>query len=224
MSCEGFIERLHNYVPEKDITFVPNWPLMKYSPNHNRRLSGKFNFTFAGNIGKVQNLDNIVRGFSKFTQKGYSEVYLNIIGDGSYLTELQELVKKENICNVNFLGRKPLSEMSDYYAASDVLIISLKDTPLYEIMIPSKFQAYLATHKPIYAIFKGEIKKIVEEYGLGIVAHPSNIEEIAVGLEAFLNLSDIQMKSISENSLRLLNSVFNREKIIEQINSIYWRS
>ena len=89
---------------------------------------------------------------------------------------------------------------------------------------PSKFQAYLATHKPIYAIFKGEIKKIVEEYGLGIVAHPSNIEEIAAGLEAFLNLSDIQMKSISENSLRLLNSVFNREKIIEQINSIYWRS
>ena len=46
----------------------------------------------------------------------------------------------------------------------------------------------------------------------------------AAGLEAFLNLSDIQMKSISENSLRLLNSVFNREKIIEQINSIYWRS
>ena len=224
VSCEGFIERLHNYVPEKDITFVPNWSLMKYSPNQNRRLSGKFNFTFAGNIGKVQNLDNIVRGFSKFTQKGYSEVYLNIIGDGSYLTELQELVKKENICNVNFLGRKPLSEMSDYYASSDVLIISLKDTPLYEIMIPSKFQAYLATHKPIYAIFKGEIKKIVEEYGLGIVAHPSNIEEIAAGLEAFLNLSDIQMKSISENSLRLLNSVFNREKIIEQINSIYWRS
>lgn len=224
VSCEGFIEHLHNYVPEKEIIFIPNWSLIKFSPSQKKLLSGKFNFTFAGNIGKVQNLDNIVRGFSRFTQKGYSEVYLNIIGDGSYLAELQELVKKENICNVNFIGRKPLSEMSDYYAASDVLIISLKDTPLYEIMIPSKFQAYLTTHKPIYAIFKGEIKKIVEEYGLGMVAHPSNVDEIAAGLEAFLNLSDVQMKSISENSLRLLNSVFNREKIIEQINSIYWRS
>ena len=90
-------------------------------------------------------------------------------------------------------------------------------------MIPSKFQAYLATHKPIYAVFKGEVKRIVEENGLGIVAHPSDINEIASGMEAFLNMSDSQMKSISENSFRLLDSVYNREKIIGKINAIFWR-
>ncbi len=223
VSCKGFVERLHRYVPEKEIIFVPNWSLMKYTPSHKKSLPGKFNFTFAGNIGKVQNLENIIHGFSKFVEE-YPEVYLNIIGDGSYLAELKELVNKEKIRNINFMGRKPLSEMSDYYEASDVLIISLKDTPIYEIMVPSKFQAYLTTHKPIYAVFKGEVKKMVEEYGLGMVAHPSDINEIASGLEAFLKLSCDQMKCISENSFRLLDSVFNREKIIEKINLIFWRS
>lgn len=223
VSCKGFIDRIHRYVPDKEIVFVPNWPLMEYVPKGKQSLPGKFNFTFAGNIGKVQNLENIVLGFSRCSKK-HSDVFLNIIGDGSYMTGLKNLVGREGICNVNFTGRKPLSEMSDYYEASDVLIISLKDIPLYEIMIPSKFQAYLATHKPIFAVFKGEVKRMVEEYQLGIVAHPSDIEEISGGFEKFLNLSKEQMEGFAEHSSYLLDTVFDRNKIIEIINTLFWRN
>ena len=223
VSCKGFIDRIHRYVPDKEIVFVPNWSLMEYVPKGKQSLPGKFNFTFAGNIGKVQNLENIVLGFSRCSKK-HSDVFLNIIGDGSYMTGLKNLVDREGICNVNFTGRKPLSEMSDYYEASDVLIISLKDTPLYEIMIPSKFQAYLTTHKPIFAVFKGEVKRMVEEYQLGIVAHPSDIEEISGGFEKFLNLSKEQMEGFAEHSSYLLDTVFDRNKIIEIINTLFWRN
>lgn len=223
VSCKGFIDRIHRYVPDKEIVFVPNWSLMEYVPKGKQSLPGKFNFTFAGNIGKVQNLENIVLGFSRCSKK-HSDVFLNIIGDGSYMTGLKNLVDRDGICNVNFTGRKPLSEMSDYYEASDVLIISLKDTPLYEIMIPSKFQAYLTTHKPIFAVFKGEVKRMVEEYQLGIVAHPSDIEEISGGFEKFLNLSKEQMEGFAEHSSYLLDTVFDRNKIIEIINTLFWRN
>lgn len=223
VSCKGFIERIHRYVPNKEVVFVPNWSLMEYAPKKMRSLPGRFNFTFAGNIGKVQNLENIVQGFSKCSEK-HSDVFLNIIGDGSYLAELKDIVTKEGICNVNFMGRKPLSEMSDYYEASDVLIISLKDTPLYEIMIPSKFQAYLTTHKPIFAIFKGEVKRLVEEYQLGISAHPSDIKDIARGFEAFLDFPKDRMERFFDNSSQLLNTVFSRNKIINDINTLFWGS
>ena len=222
VSCEGFIERIHRYVPEKEIRFVPNWPLVEYIPTGKQTLPGRFNFTFAGNIGKVQNLENVVLGFSICSQK-YPDVFLNIIGDGSYLAELKELVNKEGIRNVNFTGRKPLSEMSGYYEASDVLIISLKDTSLYEIMIPSKFQAYLVTHKPIYAIFKGEVKRLVENYRLGIATAPSDIEGIAQGFEYFLCSPKEQMERFADNSSQLLDTVFNRNRIISLINSIFWK-
>jgi len=221
VSCEGFIERIHRYVPNKQINFVPNWSLMEYKPTKEKNLPGKFNFTFAGNIGKVQNLDNIVKGFGLFV-KNHPEAWLNIIGDGSYLKELADLVEKEKIPNVHFTGRKSLMEMPDYYKASDVLIISLKDVPLYEIMIPSKFQAYLTTNKPIFSIFKGEVSDMVNKYQIGITAHPSDVENIAVGFERFMSLSKEEIQNLSKNSELLLNKVFNKTNIINNINSIFW--
>lgn len=221
VSCEGFIERIHRYVPNKEIAFAPNWSLVKYEPRENVKLPGEFNFTFAGNIGKVQNLDNVVKGFGLFVKQNPT-AYLNIIGDGSYLNELKDLVRDENIQNVNFTGRKPLSEMSDYYAASDVLIISLKNVPLYEIMIPSKFQAYLMTQKPIYAIMSGEVRKVVERYEIGFGALPDNIEDIARGFLRFLGLSSAEKERMSQSATTLLSNVFNRQQIIEKINSYVW--
>src|SRR5690606_40276263 len=58
-------------------------------------------------------------------------------------------VCSSDLSNVNFTGRKPVHTMPNYFAASDVLLISLVDVPLYEIMIPSKFQTYLTAKKPI---------------------------------------------------------------------------
>lgn len=223
VSCEGFIARLRQYVsPEKEIVFIPNWSLLKYNPQEKKNLPGRFNFTFAGNIGKVQNLENIVLGFSKFVVD-YPDVYLNIIGDGSFLPELKKIVSEKKIANVNFTGRKPLNEMSDYYKASDVLILSLKDTLLYEIMIPSKFQAYLSAQKPIFALFNGEVRNLVEKYHIGLGANPSDIKDISQGFKKFLQLSGDEVESFSKNASDLLYSVFNREKIIERINNIVWK-
>lgn len=221
VSCEGFTERIRRYVPEKDIEFAPNWSLMEYNPTGKIKLPGSFNFTFAGNIGKVQNLDNVVRGFGLFV-KNNPNAYLNIIGDGSYLQELKDIVKNENIANINFTGRIPLSEMSNYYQASDVLIISLKNVLLYEIMIPSKFQAYLTTQKPIYAIFNGEVRNIVEHYQIGYGSFPDDIEDISKGFSYFLNLTDDNIKQISNNANTLLETTFNKTKIIEKINNRVW--
>lgn len=221
VSCEGFIERIQRYTPNKKINFIPNWSLMEYHPTNKKKLPGKFNFTFAGNIGKVQNLDYIINGFYLFV-KNHPEAWLNIIGDGSHLSELKSLVKEKGITNVNFTGRKPLSEMSDYYEASDVLIISLKDVPLYEIMIPSKFQAYLTTQKPIYSIFKGEVSNMVKKYNIGITAHPSDIDDIAIGFNKFLEMPTDELAKYSKNSTDLLNHIFNKQTIIKTINNIFW--
>ena len=220
VSCEGFIERIHRYVPGKEVVFAPNWSLVKYEPRDNVKLPGVFNFTFAGNIGKVQNLDNVVRGFGLYV-KDNPAACLNIIGDGSYLDGLKKLVRNENIQNVNFAGRKPLSEMFGYYAASDVLIISLKNVPLYEIMIPSKFQAYLMTQKPIYAIMSGEVRRMVEQYEIGFGSHPDNIEEIASGFSRFPGLSGAEKERMSQSAAKL-GRVFDRQQIIEKIDRYVW--
>ncbi len=72
---KGYIPKLKRYVKEKPFYWIPNWSLMEYSPKGSVNLPGKFNFTFTGNIGKVQNLKNVILGFEIFVTE-HNECYL----------------------------------------------------------------------------------------------------------------------------------------------------
>ena len=103
---------------------------------------------------------------------------LNIIGDGSYLIELQLLTKTESIKNVVVWGRKPVNDMYKYFQASDFLIVSLIDKPIFSLTVPAKTQTYIAMNKPILAILNGDAAAIIEENKLGFSVAPNALEDI----------------------------------------------
>jgi len=133
VSCKGFKGKVEKYVPSARIIFSPQWlpdDLNFDQVTPHKLLKEGFNFTFAGNIGKVQNLENVIRGFA-LASKSNNQIKLNIIGDGSNLENLKNIVKEENIGNVFFWGRRPLKEMPKWFEGSDVLVISLMDKPYF---------------------------------------------------------------------------------------------
>jgi len=221
VSCKGFIPILQQYIDDKPFYWIPNWSLVRYIPKGSIQLPGKYNFTFAGNIGKVQNLENVVKGFELFVAD-HKNCFLNIIGDGSNLVALKELVIQRKIANINFIGSKSSSEMSDYFQASDVLIISLIESPIFGLTIPSKFQAYLGTSKPILGIIIGEVKSLIEENGIGFTAIPNDHKDIALSFEKFMKLSPDEIEKISINSKKLSESSFSRQMLIDQLTKIFW--
>lgn len=224
VSCSGFSSKVSCYLKiDKPISWVPNWPIINSEPNEPMHLPGKFNFTFAGNIGKVQNLDKVLLGFKSITNN-YPDAWLNLVGDGSALEDLKALVQKEEIKNINFVGRKPLEQMPDYFAGSDVLLISLVDSPIYEIMIPSKFQTYLNYQKPIFGIMKGEVPQLISGFGLGLCANPDDIIQISLRFEEFLTLSEMTINQMGKASKELLGSTFERKKNINQLTEIIFAS
>lgn len=220
VSCEGFIPKIQRYVNNKSFYWIPNWSLVAYQPTSKVALKGKFNFTFAGNVGKVQNLENVILGFEQFVNDN-TDSYLNIIGDGSNLEELKELVSAKNIINIDFLGRKPLNEMANYFQASDVLIISLIDSPVFELTIPAKFQAYLETSKPIMGIIKGEVCSLIDENSIGYTAGPNEIEDIGITFKKFKCLTPQELDTIATNSKNLLELRFSRKKLIDKLTAIF---
>lgn len=220
VSCEGFSKRLESYLKmPKAVLWVPNWPIISEKSISPKKLPGKFNFTFAGNIGKVQNLDMVILAFKKISLE-FPDAWLNLIGDGSNLPELKSLVELNGIKNVNFEGRRPLKEMPDYFEGSDVLVLSLVGYPIYEIMIPSKFQTYLNYEKPIFAIMKGEVPQMATNYSLGLCASPDSLEEIEVGFKKFLQIDSQSLLEMGKNSKKLLENSFKREKNIDQLTTL----
>mgnify|MGYP001810119436 CR=1 FL=1 len=215
--CEGQKKSILNYVKDKNMHYIPNWALFENSDNkHTVILSDKFNFTFAGNIGKVQNLENVIKGFV-LAQKEINSIQLNIIGDGSFLEHLRKMVKDEKIDNVVFWGRKKANEIPAYLNASDVLIISLIDDPIFEVTIPSKFQTYLMAEKPLFCVMNGELRNIVEKHNLGHCASPSDIDDIK---NKFLEFNKIDAKNLVFN-IKKIQGTFDRKKAINDLTDLF---
>ena len=219
VSCKGFKRKIEKYVSDARMIFSPQWvpdELNFENVTPHESLKEGFNFTFAGNIGKVQNLENVIRGFA-LAAKSNPQIKLNIIGDGSNLEALKNIVNEEKIANVYFWGRRPLKEMPRWFEGSDVLIISLIDEPIFSLTVPAKFQAYLASGKPIYCVMNGEVADLVTNNKIGFVVQPDDINDIQLGFEKFLNTPKKEIKSFGDNMRLLVNNEFERNKIIQQM-------
>lgn len=220
ITAKGFDKKIKQYLlEEKKIEYMPNWAdvLNKNLEAFVFSKEEKTNFTFAGNIGKVQNLENIILSFASLPRNFIDKSQLNIIGDGSNLKELKRIVKREGYSNVIFWGRKPRSEMYKYYKSSDYLIVSLVDKPIFSLTVPAKTQTYIAAEKPIFGVIKGETEELIKEYNLGYCSEPNNINEIQDNLKKAIESKTNERLKFSENCKKLTHTFFNKEKVISSL-------
>lgn len=202
----------------KDITYIPNW----LETTENRKSSLIFlpdfiHFTFTGNISKYQNLRNVIKGFQTANIKNG---ILHIVGDGSYKAEIDELINSNGYKNIILHGRRPNNEMNDIMNQSDILILSLINNEGIEKTEPLKLQSYLSSGKPILGVLNGSCKEIIEEHQLGITTSPDDIEDIAKGFLSIIDFSKRESDNIKTRAHQLMETRFNKEKIIQRINTV----
>jgi glycosyltransferase involved in cell wall biosynthesis len=221
ISGKGFESKLEPYV-KKDLIFhyVPNWAdnlnmdVEAFIFNKEKRVQ----FTFAGNIGKVQNLENIIKAFLGLPVEEQNKAQLNIIGDGSHLEIIKQIA--QNNQNIIFHGKKPRDEMSKYYKGSDFLIVSLIDEPIFNVTIPAKTQTYIAAKKPILAIISGDTAKLIKDNHLGFCASPNNIKDIKQTFLTALSVNESEINKFTTNCDFLTQTIFNKEKTIQLLEDI----
>ena len=222
VSGKGFESKLSPYVG-KDLIFhyLPNWAddlddnLQSINFGKSKDLT---HFTFAGNIGKVQNLENIINAFCLLPDEYQEKSQLNIIGDGSNLDNLKLLAN--NNLNIVFYGNKPRLDMASYYKASDFLIISLIDKPIFSVTVPAKTQTYIAAKKPILAIINGDTARIIQENNLGLYVNPSKVDAISTMFQRCIDMSQTERQNFNNENDHLLATIFNKEKTIDKLLSL----
>ena len=120
------------------------------------------------------------------------------------------MVKARNLSNVLIIERQPKEKMQKILSLCDLSIVSLKDTPLFSSVIPSKIFESMAMGIPILMSTPiGEATEIIQENKVGIVIPPENpisLSQAILDLEK--NKSKIQL--LSENS-KLTANKFNRK-------------
>ena len=165
----------------------------------------------------MQNLDNIILAFGSLSDDLLQKAQLNIVGDGSHMEVLQNLIEAHGIKNVVFWGRQPRETMYQYFLASDFLIVSLINEAIFSLTVPAKTQTYIAAHKPILAIIKGETAQIVQENNLGYIADPNDIDAIKNIFHNAINSNEAEIRKFTQNCEYLTNTIFNKENILDSL-------
>lgn len=161
-------------------------------------LAGRFNIVFAGTMGKAQALDAVLDAAGLLKDR-YPVIQFVLVGGGVEVERLQQKAKKMQLANVLFLPRRPVSEIGQILNLADVLLVHLKDDPLFKITIPSKMQAYMAAGRPILVGVRGDAADLVECAKAGISCAPENPISIAESVEQLFAMLRTQLEAMGNN-------------------------
>ena len=176
-------------VTQKDIELAKQFGLLE-----------KFVVGYVGTHGMAHALDNVLQAASLLQE--YPEILFLFAGGGAYKSTLDKLISELNLNNVVSIQRQPKSAMPRLWSLCDVSLISLKNVPLFESVIPSKIFESMGMGLPMIAsIPEGEASKIIEDAGAGVLVAPECVNELANEiLELYKNKT--QLKDMASSSYK----------------------
>ncbi len=134
---------------------------------------------------------NIQRGAEEavLAMQYLQDAVLLIIGSGDVLPVLKELVKTHQLEEkVIFTGKLPPDELRARTRLADIGLTLDKDTNLnYRYSLPNKIFDYIHAGIPVLASDLPEVKRIVNDYGVGQVTATHDPEKIAEALQQMLH-------------------------------------
>lgn len=220
ISSRGFREMLlKRNVPNELIRYLPNWNDADLHSSLNvaiPKMPTGFIIMFAGNLGEAQNLENVLAAANKL--KECLDIHWVFVGDGRKRPWMENYVKANELsATVHLLGRYPIETMPLFFKKADIMLVSLSDSPVFNMTLPAKVQAYMANAKPILAMLNGEGQDIVNEAACGFCVDANDIDEMAKSVKHIAALSKEKMKDLGQRGYQFYISNFQKEKCIGEI-------
>lgn len=195
--------------------------VMRYAPQHANDVlplikneeHDSLNFVFMGNVGISQNVQCFIKACSHI--KDRHDFKIHIIGSGAMLEEVISLAKELKVDDsVIFHGRKPKSDMPQYYGIADVCLVSLRDEGAVSWTIPGKVQEYMSAGKPILASISGDTEFIINDASCGKTLKNDDIEGIAETIQEWVKNPAV-LKDMGKSSRWYYEEHFTLKKHVD---------
>jgi glycosyltransferase involved in cell wall biosynthesis len=174
-------------------------------------FEGRFNIVFAGTMGRAQALGAVLEAAGLVAARA-PRVQFVFVGGGVEVARLKQKAIEMALPNVRFLPVRPAAEVAPLLAAADVLLVHLRDDPLFSITIPSKTQAYMAAGRPILMAVRGDAARLVTEAGAGVCTTPEDPSALADAVCGLSESSPESLRAMGERGRRYYFEHLSREK------------
>jgi colanic acid biosynthesis glycosyl transferase WcaI len=163
-------------------------------------LAGRFNIVYAGNLGRLQGLEAVIRAAARV--RSVRAIQVVIVGVGQQEPELRTLARSLGATNVLFVGRRPYQEMPQIGALADVHLVHLRDLPFFRATIPSKTQVALACARPVLMAVNGDAADIVRKAEAGVTCPPEDESRLADAMVALAETPREELEAMGQRGRR----------------------
>jgi glycosyltransferase involved in cell wall biosynthesis len=172
----------------------------------------KFVISYIGTHGLSHALDKVLET-AELIRKSEKIIFI-LVGEGAEKENLRLIAEKKKLTNVIFVDQIDKSQLPDYYALSDIVLVTLRRLPLFKHVIPSKLFEIMAMKRPIIISVDGEARKIVETAGSGLFCEPENAEELKNTIKLLYG-DEEKRNELGENGLNYVLQNFNRNTLAD---------
>jgi colanic acid biosynthesis glycosyl transferase WcaI len=173
---DGYRRGIHSRygIPEQQIDVVRNGidtSLFVPAPRDNevRKQYGwhdRFVLLYAGTHGMAHGLNQVLDAAEAL--RGDADKLFVFVGEGAEKDGLKRQAARRQLDNVQFIDQQTKQRIPLFYAACDVGLVTLRDTPLFQEVLPSKIFEYLGMERPIVLNVAGEARQVVESAQGGV--------------------------------------------------------
>jgi len=180
-------------------------------------LEGKFVVSYVGTHGLAHNLDVILEAADRLRSR--NDIAFLLVGDGAQRDRLMERRRAMGLANVLMLPQLSRDQIPAVLTASGASVVTLRPTPLFELVIPSKMFEAMALGRPIILGVRGEAKRIIEEGQCGVTFSPGSADELARQVEMLAG-DPALCRRLGENGRRFVAAKYDRDKLAAEYLTI----
>ena len=215
ISSPSFKQYFHDVLDLKDKEYIYiNQPIIKSKSDTINPIiyEKKHNFVYAGNIAKLQLIDEIVDGFYDL-----KDAQLHLMGMGRELERIKDKIKNNN--SVVYEGALPIEQAERFFVNADALIVGLDDKEYVGRTIPNKAIQYLSYGKPIICVAKGDCKELLKECG-GVIFADKDLSSIRSAYQKIISLSDEEKENMGKANKKYYDEHLTNDVLIKKIEDV----
>ncbi len=174
-----------------------------------------FPVLFAGNLGAAQAVDVILEAAQLLRDVG--GIRFVVVGGGSKREWMMAHAARLQLPNIVFPGRFPVDTMPVLMGRAAALLVTLADTEIFRLTIPSKVQAYMAAGRPIVACLNGAGADVVNEAEAGLSVAAQDGPALARAIRSLHDMTAAQRAAMGANGRRYYEQHFSHEKLTKDL-------
>lgn len=178
-----------------------------------------FKIMFAGAVGEAHGMECNLQ--AALLTKANKDIHWVIVGDGRKLEWVQRFVKENGLEEtVHTLGRFPAETMPLFFEKADVMLVSLTDSPLFNLYAPAKISSYMASGKPIITCLNGEGGEVVKQAECGWCVKAGDAEGLAKLVTSLYGMDKSILAEKGANGRKYYNEFYDKEKCLKKLDEM----